>query len=491
MKRKLLTLVMAVVLLGTFIPMGALAAQTPDFGQRVEVEYMGWSNNGLDGSDAVFKAIEEKFNMDLTYSSVPNGEYLNFSNQRFAGGEIPVMFKTMVPDASSMEIYRQFKEDGYLVNVSEYVEKYGFENLKAHLEEDWAQPMREEDGFYLIPNKIGPSMAAMYVREDWVTKLGLTHPTTYDELKTFLKAIVDADPDSNGTTGITLVGVGGLDNIISAFTGKSGDWVNNNGQWVHKSLADGFKEGLQYCADLYAEGLLDPEFAMMNNTTIQEKLTSGKAAMLILNGTAAWWNPMEIALKAYKEDAVLGALSAWPAGPAGEIKSGGAYFYGAVHINAKASEEQIVRALAFLDWSLTPECLDLFYYGVEGQQHEVVNGEKVINEEAKQAITFGRDLYLFYDVIYNTSQYKYLTVEPLLNNFNWLATHTALNEVVGLANEVTLEVSASITDVFNAWMVDFVTGRASIETQWDDYVAELTAAGADRYAQEVTTYMTK
>ncbi len=492
MKQRLVSLVIAAMLL-CMAAVPAAVAQTvqPDFSEHVAVEYMGWSNNGLDGSDSVYKKIEELFNMDLTYTSVPNGDYETFANQRFASGDIPVMFKTMVPNVSSMEIYRQFKEDGAIINISEYVDKYGFENLKARLNEDWAQPMREDDGFYMVPNKLGPAMQAMFVRQDWVDKLGLAAPKTYDEFKTYLKAMVDADPDGNGATGLTVVGVAGLEHVISAFTGKSGDWVFSNGEWVHKSLAEGFKEGVAYCADLYKEGLLDAEFAMMNNTTIQEKLTSGKAAALILNGTAAWWNPMETALKAYKPDGVLGALSEWPAGPAGEIKQGGAYFFGAVHISSAATEAQRVRALAFMDWSLTQDCLDLFFYGIEGEQYTVVNGEKVIDAEAKKAITFGRDLYLFYDLINNTSQYNYLTIQPLIDNFHWLAGHTALNEVVGLSNEVTAEVSASIADVYNTWMVDFVTGRADVNTQWDEYVAELKAAGSDRYAAEVVKYMAK
>jgi putative aldouronate transport system substrate-binding protein len=243
--------------------------------------------------------------------------------------------------------------------------------------------------------------------------------------------------------------------------------------------------------DLYKEGLLDPEFAMMSNTTIQEKMSSGRTATLILNGTAPWWKGMETPLLAYKPDAKMGALSAWPAGPAGEVRMGGSNFFGTVLISSKATEEEIVRALAFMDWTLTEECYDLFYWGIEGKQYNVVNGVRVLDDAAKQAITFGRDLYLFYDLINNVSQYKALTIQPLIDNKNWLANHVVFDEVVGLSNDVTVEIGSAIDDVYNTWMVDFITGAKDIDTQWNDYLAEMESAGLSRYLAEVDTYMAK
>lgn len=491
--KKMLVIILTLSMLIGMLPTVGLAESAGynglDFSEHVEVEYMGWSNNGLDGSDPVFQKIEELFNMDLTYSSVPNGEYQNFSSARLASGDIPVMFKFMVPDIGGLNLYTQFKEDGMIVNISEYIEKYNFTNLKAVLDSDWAQPLRDADGsFYQIPNKIGPGMQAIYVRQDWADQLGLAEPKTYDEYKAYLKAMVEADLDGNSTTGLTVVGVSGVEYLISAFTGKSGAYVEVDGKWVHKSQAPGFVEGLKFVSEMYKEGLLDPEFAMMSNTTIQEKLTSGRAASLILNGTAAWWNPMATALTAYKPEAQLGALNAWPAGPAGEIRQGGANFYGTVVINSAASEAQIVRALAFMDWTLTDECYDLFYWGVEGHTHDIVNGERVINQENKQAITFGRDLYLFYDLINNVSQYKALTIEPLYNNYLWLADHVVFDEVVGLSTDVTIEVGTTINDTYNTWMVDFIIGEKDIDADWDAYLAEMEAAGLSRYLAEVEAY---
>ena len=112
--KKTLTLILALIICCSMVfSVGSAESayyKGLDFSEHVEIEYMGWSNQGLDGTDPVFQEIERLFNMDLTYTSVPNGEYQNFSSARLASGDIPVMFKFMVPDIGGLNLYRQFKD---------------------------------------------------------------------------------------------------------------------------------------------------------------------------------------------------------------------------------------------------------------------------------------------------------------------------------------------------------------------------------------------
>lgn len=488
--KKGLSLILALALCLAILP--CAAAETTwynglDFSEHVSLEYMGWSNNGIGEDDPFLEKLEEMFNMDLTYTQVPNGQYQDFSSSRLASGDYPEMFKFMVPDVGGLNLYRQFQEDGLIVNISEYAEKYNLTNLQNVFNSAWCQPLREADGsFYQVPNQTGPGMQAMYFRQDWADELGLEQPKNYDEYKAFLKACVEADLDGQGTTGLTCVGI--PEDIISAFTGKSGSYVNVDGKWIHECQAPGFMDAIRYLHELYSENLLDPEFALMNNTTIQEKMGSGRASSIILNGTAAWWRPIETSLAAYKPEGILSAFSQWPAGPAGEIRRGGANFYGTVVVSSEASEAQIVRALALMDYTLTEECYDLFYYGVEGKTYSVVDGERVIDLEAKDAYCKGRDVWILYDLINNVMQYDALTIQPLIDNHEWLADHVVFDEVVGLSTDVTIEVGSAIQDVYKTWVTAFITGDKNIDTEWDDFMAEMETAGLSRYLAEVEAY---
>jgi ABC-type glycerol-3-phosphate transport system substrate-binding protein len=460
------------------------------FNEYVQLEYMGWSNNKLDGTDSVFKALEKKFNMKLIYSSVPNNEYQNFSTMRIASGDIPVMFKTMVPNDEGLTVYRGLQEDGVMVNISSYMSRHPLPNLEKAFEDASVKLMRERDGYYMVPNYLGPSTTGLYVRQDWIDRLRLPQPRNMEEFREFLRAIVRADPDGARTTGLTVAGLGALDgNIFPLFVGGDGNWIKYNGQWVHKIMHPAFRDGVRYCAELYSENLLDPEFAMLNINTIQEKISSGKAAALFINGTAAWFNPMQNALSAYKPGAELSVMVPWPAGPAGAMKPGGTPFFGAVHLYSRASEAQKLRALAFLDWQMTDECLDLYYYGIEGEHYRVVNGRRVVDEAAKQAITFGRDLYLFYDIIFNVSQYNYLTIESLVRNLNWTKQAFVPQAVIGLSTERTITLAPGLADVYRRWVIDYITGARNINTTWDTFVNEMRSAGMEEYQREVTNYM--
>lgn len=491
--KRFLALVVFVVMVATSV---LAVAEEPrmykglNIEKRLSFEMVGWSNNDLTGEDPVYKVLEEKLNIDFKYTCVPVGEYENFVNMRIASGDIPMMFKTKYPDASACITYRQLLDDGIITNISPYVEEYGLDNLKARLDADYSQPFSEPDGFYMVPNFLGPDLAGMYIRRDWMDKLGLEDPTTYEEYKQVLRAIVDADPDGNGTTGLTLPGLDFLKHIFAAFTGEAGDWVNYNGEWTHRIFVPGFKEAIIYLADLYSEGLLDPEFVMLNNSTAQAKITEGKAASLLLNGTLSWYTSMTESLQVYNADAKLGFIVPWPAGPSGSLKESGAQNYGAVHFNADYSPEEIARGLALLDYTLSDECEDLFFYGLEGIHHEVVDGKKqFITENRRRDFFSSTAMYPLWDLINNDSQWKYNENPDMLENREFAYVGGVAPDVIGLANEKTAELGPNLTDVYEKWVVNFITGNADIETQWEEFLNEFKASGCDEYLVEVANYV--
>ncbi|UVI31269.1 extracellular solute-binding protein [Paenibacillus spongiae] len=141
-----------------------------------------------------------------------------------------------------------------------------------------------------------PSM--LWIRKDWLDKLGLQPPTNVGELKNVLKAFIEKDPDGDGqanTIGLTgnnqnLSAVGGglhdFKGIFNAFNAYPGTWVKDeNGKVVYGSTMPGTKEALGVIRDMYKEGLIDKEFALRKSP--DELVASGKAGAFF----GPWWTP--------------------------------------------------------------------------------------------------------------------------------------------------------------------------------------------------------
>ncbi len=116
-------------------------------------------------------------------------------------------------------MYGVLQEDGLLLNVSELVDKYGFENIQAAFDAPNASILATDGVFYRVPDTIGKLCRCIYFRADWLEELGIETPTTYDEMVDALRQIVEADPDGNGTTGLTCYGLWCLEGIAPSWTG--------------------------------------------------------------------------------------------------------------------------------------------------------------------------------------------------------------------------------------------------------------------------------
>lgn len=139
---------------------------------------------------------------------------------------------------------------------------------------------------YAIPTRTIPFAASsLYIREDWLDKVGMKAPTTLDELVAVLKAFKDKDPGGNGDKNIPLTIRGDasfIDNIVGAF-GMPGFWNNVNGKLTPRAMDPAYKEYVTFMADLFKQGLLDKEFGANKDATAKEKFTSGRAGMMMLN----------------------------------------------------------------------------------------------------------------------------------------------------------------------------------------------------------------
>ena len=162
---------------------------------------------------------------------------------------------------------------GTFLPLEELIEEY-CPNISAVLEIPGVRDsMTCPDGhIYSIPYVVSEPEATYkpYINQIWLENVGMEMPTTPEELKDVLIAFRDNDANGNGDTEDEIPFSGDPNNLnlgmlagwfgIDGFGG--GDYpffTLVDGKLVFAANTDAYRAFLEYFADLYAEGLVDPE----------------------------------------------------------------------------------------------------------------------------------------------------------------------------------------------------------------------------------------
>ena len=150
----------------------------------------------------------------------------------------------------------------------------------------------------------GPNL--VWLRKDWMDKLGLSEPHTIDDVVNIVKHFISEDPGNNGvdasgkpnTVGLAVdtdvTGACGysseflLDIIFACFGAYPKQWImNDDGEIVYGSVTDEAKEALSYINSLYNQGVIDNDFLLRTSTNICELIENGLCGSFF----GPWWAP--------------------------------------------------------------------------------------------------------------------------------------------------------------------------------------------------------
>ncbi|MCU6794382.1 extracellular solute-binding protein [Paenibacillus sp. WQ 127069] len=144
-----------------------------------------------------------------------------------------------------------------------------------------------------IPNSQpgADAMNVLYIRKDWLDKLGLPEPKTLSDIENVAKAFIERDPGGNGknnTLGLTgtqdIINIGssifGFDTIFSYYDAYPELWIKNkSGNVEYGSIQPENKAALAKLREMYAAGIIHKEFVAETTSTGREKVISGKVGM--------------------------------------------------------------------------------------------------------------------------------------------------------------------------------------------------------------------
>jgi putative aldouronate transport system substrate-binding protein len=388
----------ALSLLATaFLATGVWAAGTEEPRARpkepVRIEYMLAS--ALSFPEEMNDFVRQQIKKDIGVDVLITHSVQNFDQAlttRFAAGDPPEVAKIL-----NRNIYLQLAQDGALLDWTPYLKKLapyttfvGFEDFKSLVAisgKSYALPLR--------PGGIGRGNAdsQLFVRKDWLDKLGLKVPATLDELVQVAVAFAQKDPDGNGKK--DTIGMSSYTSGMAVFDVVfGGHGTAQSPMAIYKSPADGrlhsplfdahFRDALAYSRRMLESGALDAELLALPQNQRQNMMIEGRMGI--------WFTRWPWLLKPEWMDKVKGVNpgAQWehipdPKGPYADYAEPMTPFFLQPQCSPAdtAKKPEVLDALIRLfNYTAVPPGLNLVCYGQEGRHWKVENGAIVAADMA-------------------------------------------------------------------------------------------------------------
>ncbi len=481
--------------------------------------YMSMFNvNSYDDINA-FQYAEEITGIDVKFTIVNSESYATNFQLMVASGDI----LDMVAGASDQYTSTSAMiEDGVALDLMEYQDLLpNYFYALDYYSDYWVAALNQEGQ---MPEAITMAddysvSAGLQTRADWLDKLGMDAPVTYDDLYEVLSAFkteFGADHALLLTGDIVITEssiVGGLGSVGYSVDSSNNMWVED-GVVKNGFLDDGFKEYMEMLAKWYSEGLIAADFATESSDPF-----ASNADAYIQGGNAGVWSSQSDNMDANKAsgqsldpDYDIVAITE-PVREEGEIFHFGSSRIGtaATGKNVAISEdcEDVALACSWIDFWYTEEGITLANYGVEGEG-------LTYDEDGNPMLS---DLVLYNDefpMISFATTYYTLACVPTVQDYDrtfaaysaenlaamdlWTATSDDLYTLpaqVELTTDESSEYSSIWSDLStyaSTEVFKFVMGEYNFDDDWDSFLDQLDAMGLqdciaiyqgayDRYAE--------
>ncbi|NQX44420.1 extracellular solute-binding protein [Paenibacillus tritici] len=431
------------------------------------------------------QAIEKYTNTKLSFQWIPNSGYDEKINVMIASGELPKILKvSYVPNIISAMQADVFWELG------PYLQDY--KNLAAQ-PETYYDNIKVDGKLYGLPVFRNVGRAALQYRKDWFDESGLQVPKTLDDWYNVLKAVAEGDPDKNGkndTYGFML-DKNYNQNVFSTLTrlsvmqGGPNKWgVDDQGNFTPEFMTPEFTDTLNLFRKLYAEKLINQDFAVTDSQTVDKAYEAGRVALRISGGNA---QSMQSNLEKVVPTAVMDVVGLeGSAGIRVPAESGNAGIL-AIPKSSVQSEAELKRIMTFFDQLLDKEMVNLINKGIEGT-HYTVEGDYTLpldkDADAKEVKPY-RDTLLQRGESYNMDKLMKQTElfeknnKVVTENEKYVVTNPALTLISNTFTERGSELEQMITDA----ETKYIMGKLD-EAGWNAEIEKWKQAGGSGLMEE-------
>ena len=504
--KRLLAALLAAIMILVALPVAAMAEEEP-----LEITLM-LSEQSLQPvlQDTVtIKFIEDKFNIHITLMPIPSSDFSTKLSTVFATADLPDLIAGV-----AMNDIRNYDLGDMLVDLYDYRDclptYLGLIEADDRINATKTYEVTEEDGetsLYLMRDleynriDIAPIGA---IRSDLLEELGLEMPTTWDEMYETMKAIKAAYPDvyffssRNGTNYMIgslayAMGSGGFGTFD---TTRGMYYEKDSDSWVYGPTSANFKNVIQFLANAWQDGLIDPDYATNTRDVLWEKISTGKVVYFKDNNSfiARVFQPAFEAAGNNWNLKIVPPL-ANNVTETRELRYERDWSDGIV-INKDCPE--VERVLEMLDWCFSDEGVKVMNFGVEGETYYLDDdGNPMMVDSIMEETAGSTDQFNAIQSILGVGCWCWT---PYIDEGTYLQTSGSLfidmgKEIRGYTeeglidfkaltpsftteeNEQVADLELKLDTVFSSNIDAFITGSRSMD-EWDAFVADLQNAGS-------------
>ncbi|MEX1030854.1 MAG: extracellular solute-binding protein [Paenibacillaceae bacterium] len=456
--------------------------------------------------------VEEKFGLDINWITAPSADSKDKQSLLLASGDFPEVFWN--GQFSPPELMK-YVQEGSVIAIDDLIKEYA-PNVQKALDTipGFKEALTAPDGrVYALPS-YNYCLQCFFSNKIWINtkfldEYGLQMPTTTEEFTNVLEVF-----KKNGKIPLTSAVDAAIGDPIPflmnpfVYVDPKNYFIIKDGKVEFAPVQQGWKDGLKYINMLYQKGLIDREAFSQKNEALKKVVTEGKVGAfpnifsgLVIDPT----NP------SYPDWRAMPPLKG-PNGVQNVSFTGNLPNNLQFIITSKASKEQQIRIIKFMDYVYTPEGTETLNYGEEGKfwrktkagEMGIDGKQAMFNTEVDKFNTAGAKQNDGWDQMgsFQSKEWRigFSIVEPLYspNGFQGMLEYVTQKDYVGLQpqyvypglvwisseeNQQYSILKTNIDSFVKQQTMEFITGDMSIDKKWDEYVKDLEKLELAKYLQ--------
>lgn len=346
---------------------------------------------------------------------------------------------------------------------------------------------------YLISGTLGgrpgqtlPSMG-YFIRKDWLEKLNLEVPTTFEEYKNVLYAFRNNDPNGNGKKDEIPffhrdLGMG-VNTLLQLWNAHDGFYVGEDDKVAFGKAEEKYKTALAEMTQWYKDGIIDSEIFTRGSNSRQDLLGNN------IGGATIDWFASTGAVNDAVRDLVPDIDFAAIAPPA-NINGDAEMFYGRTSLHPYAwgissTCKDPVTAIKLMDFCFSEVGSRILASGIEGEDYTLENGKVVPTEQALtnsagypnylRSIGAGYEIGYYGNIEGEKSSMNKQALEgfELYNQSDWIQPQFPAMTFTEEEQKVINDNMTNINSLVFEYEQSCLLGNQSIVDTWDQHMKEL------------------